>query len=112
MDHRYADNMKNLLLLASVAILIVSTISLASDDEKLSYEKLLTETKSHIKKAQEVNGLWRDTEQLLHEAERLHKSGDAAAAIKLLNEVNTQARLGYQQANSQTSQELIPYYLQ
>ena len=111
MDHRCEDNMKKLPQIISITLLTINVCSWASEDIQSNYEKLLIETNSHIKKAQEANGLWRDTKKILDEAKRLYASNDYSAAIKLLNESNAQAQLGLQQAKSQRDAELVPYYL-
>ena len=109
--HRCVDNMKRLLLTTSIALITISICSWASEDIQSTYEKLLMETNSQIKKAQKANGLWRDTKKILDEAKQLSESNDFPAAIKLLNESNAQAQLGLHQANSQKDTELVPYYL-
>ena len=108
---RFEDNMNALQQMIVSVALFFSTISSASEDIQLDYENLLKETKSHIKKAQEVNGLWRDTILMLDEAKNLYQSNNHTEAIKLLKKANSQAKLGVLQAENQKDNELIPHYL-
>ncbi len=60
--------------------------------------KAIEEARAEVKKAASVNGLWRDTEDLIKQAEAALAQGNEETAVKLANEAKHQAELGYKQA--------------
>ncbi len=60
--------------------------------------KAIEEARAAVKKAASVNGLWRDTEDLIKQAEAAVAQGNEETAVKLANKAKKQAELGYQQA--------------
>lgn len=60
--------------------------------------KAIDEARAAVKKAASVNGLWRDTEDLIKQAEAALAQGNEETAIKLANKAKRQAELGYKQA--------------
>lgn len=60
--------------------------------------KAIEDARAAVKKAESVNGLWRDTESLIKQAEAALAQGNEATAIKLAQKAMKEAELGYQQA--------------
>lgn len=60
--------------------------------------KAIEEARAAVKKTASVNGLWRDTEDLIKQAEAALAQGNEETAVKLANKAKRQAELGYKQA--------------
>jgi hypothetical protein len=60
--------------------------------------KAIEDARAAVKKAESVNGLWRDPESLIKQAEAALAQGNEATAIKLAQKAKKEAELGYQQA--------------
>ncbi len=63
------------------------------------------------KKADSVDGEWRDTGKIIKDAQAAADKGDYTNAVKLAKKAQQQGELGYQQAVSQKELKL-PSYLQ
>lgn len=63
--------------------------------------KAIDEARAAVKQAASVNGLWRDTEDLIKQADAALAQGNEETAVKLANKAKKQAELGYQQAISE-----------
>ena len=86
--------------------------SCSNESSKDIYNTELIKTKELILKAEKVNGLWRDTQSLLEQAQEQAKQNNFESGIKLLQEAQFQANAGYDQAINQSNLEnLIPFYL-
>ncbi|TVO74829.1 SoxXA-binding protein [Sedimenticola selenatireducens] len=70
----------------------------------------ITRAEAAQKKADSVNGEWRDTGKFIKNAKKAVEEGDYAKAIRLANKAESEGNLGYQQAVSQSKLE-IPSYL-
>ena len=65
-----------------------------------------------ITKAETVSGLWRDTRNLVEQAQEAAGKENYDDALALLKEAQFQAKAGYRQATSQDNlDQLVPYYL-
>lgn len=102
---------------ALLAILVCPTGSFASDSsdalDQSSKEYLAhyEEAMQAQKKANAVNGEWREVKKLIEDSHSEYKNGDVNKALKLIKEAKHQAELGYQQAVSQKGKVGHPSYL-
>lgn len=60
--------------------------------------KAIEEARAAVKQAASVDGLWRDTEELIKQAEAALAQGNEETAVKLAKKAKRQAELGYKQA--------------
>lgn len=89
---------KKISLLSIVAICLSSTgIAHAS-----SYEEAVSEATAAIDEAKVVNYEWRDSRELLEQADKLQKEGKSTDAIKLVLEAREQGRQAVAQAKLQS----------
>lgn len=78
-----------------------------------NYQHELSKAQALIEQANTVNGLWRDTQKLVAQAQEQATLENHGQAIYLLKQAQFQAQQGYTQANNQSElKDLIPYYLQ
>ncbi len=103
--------MRNYTLIFCLIIFSLDTLLWAKQDSPVDFHQLLQQTELQVAQAQTVNGLWRDTQQLVKQAKELFNAGKQQEAIALLHEAQSQAQLGYQQAIDQADKELVPSYL-
>tara|TARA_R110002167_G_scaffold91043_2_gene244838 strand:+ start:51 stop:359 length:309 start_codon:yes stop_codon:yes gene_type:complete len=66
----------------------------------------INSAKAALKKADSVDGAWRDTGKMIKKAESLLKEGKYTEAAKEAMEARDQGMLGYDQAVSQSSRKL------
>ena len=69
-------------------------------------EKAIAEAKDAYRQALNVGGAWRDTAEMIAEAEKLMRAGKMEQAARLAKEAEAQATLGHIQATSQTFDNL------
>ena len=115
------NNMKfyNLLINTSVllAILVCPISSFASDrsdaldQNNKEYLAQYEEAIQAQKRANAVNGEWREVNKLIEDSHLEYKNGDVEKALELIIEAKHQAELGYQQAVSQQGKVEHPSYL-
>lgn len=102
---------------ALLAILVCPIGSFASDrsdaldQSSKEYLAHYEEAKQAQKKANSVNGEWREIKKLIEDSHSEYKNGDVNKALKLIKEAKHQAELGYQQAVSQKGKVGHPSYL-
>ena len=111
MAHQCVDKMKYHPLILIVALLFICTKAWTNDDLSADFQQILHKTETQIVQAQKVNGLWRDTRQLIKQAKDLANTGMYKDGITLLHKAHKQALLGYQQAIDQINKKLTPTYL-
>ena len=107
-------------LLKYILISIVTTSMLLSASlfadvsaaEDAEFATLLSEAKAAQKKANSVEGEWRDVGKFLKEAEQAAADGDFKKATKLAQRAKLQCELGYEQAVAQKGKVGHPSYLQ
>ncbi len=82
----------------------------AEPDAAMSADAIAAATAA-AKKANSVDGEWRDTGMMIKSAQAAADKGDYATAIKLAKKAQEQGELGYQQAVSQKDLKM-PSYIQ
>ncbi len=97
------STLKQLALAAGIALCSAALITPAQAG---SAEDAIAAAKAAQKQANSVGGGWRDTGKMIKKAEKLLKEGKAAEAEKLALEAEAHSMLGYQQATSQTLENL------
>ena len=97
---------KTLLLATSLALTSGAYLGSAQAADMSSAESAIATAKEARKHAGSVGGEWRDTGKMLKKAEALLKEGKYDEAMKMAQEAEAQAMLGYIQATSQTSDNL------
>ena len=107
----YEDKMKHYYLIICLVSLIACEQLRANKDSSADFQQLLQETEALVVQTQTINGLWRDTQQLIKQAKELASTDKYTEAIAQLKEARSQAQLGYQQASEQAGKELVPMYL-
>ena len=75
------------------------------------FAQMLEEARAAQKKANSVDGEWRDVAKFLKEAEAAAASGDLEKAKQLVQKARHQSELGYAQAVSQKGKAGHPSYL-
>lgn len=99
--------------LAIVLGLMVGTTTLVAGEMKAdaaAASEAIARAEAAQKKADSVNGEWRDTGKFIKNAKKAAEAGDYAKAVRLANKAESEGNLGYQQAVSQ-SELKIPSYL-
>ncbi len=83
-----------------IAVLISACASMGAGTNATSddFKQLLSETEHLVQQADEVGGLWRDTQKIISQAKKAHQQGDLPTAFKRLRKAKKQAELGYRQA--------------
>ena len=74
-----------------------------------TYRQMLSSARKWQRKAQSVNGEWRDVESLLDQAERAASAGDYRNAIELAEFARFQAEMGYRQMRAQEIVDNPPF---
>ena len=97
---------KTLLLATTLALSSGAYLGSVQAADMSSAESAIAAAKDARKQASSVGGEWRDTGKLLKKAEAMLKEGNYDEAMKLAQEAEAQAMLGYIQATSQTSDNL------
>ena len=92
-------------------LMVLSCNNAFSESKEQSLQALLLSTQQQVEQARAVNGLWRDTEKHIQNAEELIRDGKLDEANELLLQAKLQAELSYQQAVEQKDNVLLPYYL-
>jgi len=93
-------------LIAAGLLLASSAFQLPAQAADMTAEAAIAAAKDALMHADEVGGAWRDTGQMIEQAEALLKEGKSEEAIKLAEQAEMQAMLGYIQATSQTMENL------
>lgn len=83
----------------------------ADSKEAAEADQAIVAAEAARKKAAAVGGEWRDTFNMIGEAQGLAKAGDFAGAIKLANAAKRQGELGYTQAMAETHAGFPSYML-
>ncbi|MCW8908547.1 MAG: SoxXA-binding protein [Sedimenticola sp.] len=93
-------------------LMIGSTATLAGEmkADAATAADAIARAEAAQKKADSVNGEWRDTGKFIKNAKKAAEDGDYAKAVRLANKAESEGNLGYQQAVSQ-SELKIPSYL-
>jgi hypothetical protein len=78
-------------------------------DADSAARQALTAAEAARKQAASVGGEWRDTAQLIKDAEVLAKSGQYDEAIQLANQAERQGQLGYEQALAEKGADFPAY---
>ena len=111
MAPRCDDNMPSFLTTHYKSLLLLSCLAWACTAYASEWQKEVSETEALITRAKSVGSLWRDTEKLLANAKELIAAGKQEQAEILLHEAGQQAELAYQQATTQPTKDIVPYYL-
>ncbi|MCP4472138.1 MAG: SoxXA-binding protein [Gammaproteobacteria bacterium] len=99
------QNLKTLLLAAGLTCISGAYLAPASAGG-MSPEAAIAAARDAQKQANSVGGEWRDVGKIIRKAEKLLAQGKTEGAIKLAEQAEEQARLGYIQATSQTIDKL------
>ncbi len=108
--------MKSLQRWAAVAIvlglMVGSTAPLAGEMkvDAATASEAITRAEAAQKKADSVNGEWRDTGKFIKNAKKAAEAGDYAKAIRLAKKAESEGNLGYQQAVSQSELKIPAYF--
>jgi hypothetical protein len=78
--------------------------------DETAYRQMLLSAQKWQRKAQSVNGEWRDVGALLDQSERAAEAGDYRGAIGFAESARFQAEMGYRQMRAQEDVE-NPTYL-
>lgn len=90
---------------SSLMVLVIALSSLGFTAQAHSSAQVadaINAAKAALKKAESVDGAWRDTGKMIKEAEALMKQGKYTEAAKKATDARDQGMLGYEQAVSQT----------
>ena len=90
---------KKLALTALLAGMLIGGPALAAD--KAEAEAAIAAAKAAQKAAAEVGGEWRDTAEVIKQAEKAAAEGNFADAVKHANKAENQGKVGKEQALSQ-----------
>ncbi len=96
---------KSLVLAATIAIFSGAFVA-SAHAAGTSAEDAIAAAKAAQKQARSVGGEWRDIGKMIKKAKKLLKAGKTEAAVKLAEEAEAQAILGYIQATSQPKDKL------
>jgi uncharacterized iron-regulated protein len=89
-------------LIAASLLLASSAFQLPAQAADMTAEAAIAAAKDAQMHAGSVGGEWRDTGKMIAKAEALLKEGKSEEAMKMAEEAEMQAMLGYIQATSQT----------
>lgn len=90
---------KKLAVAALIAGLACAGTAAASD--KAAAEAAIAAAKAAQKAASQVDGEWRETGNIIKDAEKAAAEGNYGSAVELAKKAETQGKLGQEQANSQ-----------
>ena len=89
-------------LLMSLCLSAQAEQSAATADPKIAKaQKMIDDAESARKKADKVEGEWRDTGKMIKQAQAALQKGDHVKAMKLAAKAHKQGVLGFQQAMEQ-----------
>jgi hypothetical protein len=80
-----------------------------AESNQAKAQAMIEKAEQARKKADSVNGEWRDTGKLVKQAKSALDKGETVKAMKLAAEAHKQSVLGYQQAVSQQQLQLPSY---
>jgi len=103
------------LALVTLIIMVVSACTAvaenAGSNSEGDFESALKSAESARKQAASAGGEWRDTKEIIKQAEESAKAGDTKTAIKLANKARVQSELGLQQTKDNKAYlKLVPEY--
>ena len=112
MAPQYGDSMKIKIIILFILQLFIFSQSYAESSNDVLFKQQLSATEELIKNTEKKAPLWRDTKNLINQANNLAASNEFELAIKLLEKAQFQAEQSYQQALDQSNtEELLPFYL-
>ena len=88
----------------------VSPSAMVVSEDKAQH--MIEEPQADIKKAASVDGLWRDTDKLLKQAQEALQNKQFEQSMELASKARKEAQLGYQQSVSQKELKLPNYLTQ
>lgn len=94
---------------SSLMVLVIALSSLGFNVQAHSSAQAadaISAAKAALKKADSVDGAWRDTGKMIKQAEALMKGGKNTEAAKKAMDARDQGMLGYEQAVAQTPDKL------
>jgi hypothetical protein len=98
-------NLKTFLLAASLTCISAAYLAPAKAVD-MTPEAAIAAAKDAQKQADSVGGEWRDVRKMIRKAEKLLAQGKTEKAIKMAEQAQAQAMLGFIQATSQTIDNL------
>lgn len=101
----------SLLLLAGCAGAVAEKSDEAAKAAPGGADAAIAAAKEAQKKAASVDGEWRDTGDMIADAEKLAAEGKADDAIKLANKAKAEGELGYAQAVEQAKSADMSLYI-
>lgn len=72
--------------------------SVSTEESKAAFQSALDDAKAEYKKADATGYAWRDTSEMIKEAEKAMKDGDADKAMKLVAQAKKQSVMAIEQA--------------
>lgn len=88
-----------------------AAVATAGGDEKAALDKAIADAEAARKKAASVGGEWRDTGDMIKQAQEAGAAGDFAKGMELANEAQKQGELGYAQAMQEKGAGFPDYML-
>lgn len=102
--------MKNIWGALALALVLGIGSGSAVAGDAAAAEKAIAAAQAAQKKADSVDGEWRDTGKLIKQAQAALKAGEHDKAIKLAKQAEQQGKSGYEQAVSQKELRMPSFF--